>query len=279
MAIHRYVLCDVFTSERLKGNALAVFTRALGLSGELMQAIAREMNLSETVFVMPASDGAHARLRIFTPTRELLFAGHPVLGSAVVLGGPLQTEVVRLETGRGIVDVRLEREGARIVFGWMQQPVPKVTAWEEQGALLAALGLAKTSMPIELYDNGTSHLMVKIDSRSAVADLEPDLKALEHISAGVSVFAGEGTEYKTRMFAPAMGVPEDPATGSAAGPLAWHLVRHAALAPGATLRLEQGAEVGRPSTLYARVEGDAAAPEAILVGGAAVVVGRGELML
>ena len=279
MATHRYVLCDVFTSERLKGNALAVFTRATGLSDALMQAIAREMNLSETVFVMPATAGAHARLRIFTPTRELPFAGHPVLGSAVVLGGPLQAEVVRLETGRGLVDVRLSREGARIVFGWMRQPVPTVAAWDAQVELLAALGVTRASLPIELYDNGARHLMVKIESELAVAELSPDLKALERVSAGISVFAGEGTEYKTRMFAPALGVAEDPATGSAAGPLAWHLVRHGALDPGVTVRLAQGAEVGRPSTLYARVEGDAAAPESLMVGGAAVVIGRGELML
>ncbi len=279
MGTYRYVLCDVFTSERLKGNALAVFTRAHDLSGELMQAIAREMNLSETVFVVPATQGAHARLRIFTPTRELAFAGHPVLGSAVVLGGPLQTEVVRLETGRGTVEVSLEREGPRIVFGWMQQPIPTVAPWHEQEALLAALGHAKACLPIELYDNGVRHLMVKVESRASVAELAPDSKALERVAAGVSVFAGEGTEYKTRLFAPAMGVVEDPATGSAAGPLAWHLVRHALLAPGVTARLEQGAEVGRPSTLYARVEGDVDAPRAIVVGGAAVVVGRGELML
>src|SRR5438046_7357947 len=125
MAAFRYVVADVFTDTALQGNQLAVFTDARDLAEELLQPLAREMNFSETVFVLPPEQGGHVRLRIFTPVAELPFAGHPVLGSAFVLGAPLQLGEIRLETDAGIVPVTLEREGARIVFGWMQQPIPE----------------------------------------------------------------------------------------------------------------------------------------------------------
>src|SRR5919204_2465485 len=119
----RYVVADVFTDRSLAGNQLAVFTDGRDVDVETMQALARELNLSETVFVLPAEDGGHARIRIFTPVTELAFAGHPVLGSAFVLGAPLQLGEIRLETGAGVVPVALERDGVRITFGWMAQPV------------------------------------------------------------------------------------------------------------------------------------------------------------
>src|SRR5437867_6910830 len=118
----RYVVADVFTDKPLTGNQLAVFTDARELEDATMQALAREMSFSETVFVLPAEGDGHARIRIFTPASELPFAGHPTLGSAFVLAQPLQLVEIRLETGSGTVPVRLEREGARITFGWMTQP-------------------------------------------------------------------------------------------------------------------------------------------------------------
>jgi trans-2,3-dihydro-3-hydroxyanthranilate isomerase len=120
----RYVVADVFTDRPLAGNQVAVFTDARELSDEDMQRLAREMNFSETVFVLPAEDDGHARMRIFTPRDEIPFAGHPTLGTAFVLGGPLQLAEIRLETRSGVVPVALEREGDRIVFGRMQQPLP-----------------------------------------------------------------------------------------------------------------------------------------------------------
>ncbi len=280
MVSYRYVLCDVFSDQPLAGNPLAVFTRANDLSSETMQAIAREMNLSETAFVSRPSSGGHARIRIFTPTHEVPFAGHPVLGTAVVLGGALQAEVVRLETGRGVIDVRLERDGARIVFGWMQQPVPTVSDFALAPQLLEALGVAGPTLPIELYDNGPRHALVCVADRSTVAQLKPDQQRLAELPVDcISVFAGEQRRYKTRVFAPRAGVAEDPATGSAAGPVAFHLVRHGLLMPGEDLQIEQGVELARPSILIARVEGSARQPDAIVVGGAAVVVGRGELLV
>src|ERR687885_1082982 len=122
----RYVVCDVFTDTPLTGNQLAVFTDARGLNDERMQALARELKFSESTFVFPPEEGGHAKMRIFTPAAEIPFAGHPTLGTAFVLAAPLQLPEIRLETGSGIVPVRLEREQDRIVFGRMDQPLPTV---------------------------------------------------------------------------------------------------------------------------------------------------------
>jgi trans-2,3-dihydro-3-hydroxyanthranilate isomerase len=281
VATLRYVVADVFTDTPLEGNGVAVFTDARELPEERLQPLARELNLSETVFVYPAEQGGHAKIRIFTPATEVKFAGHPTLGTAYVLAGPLQLEEIRLETGVGMIPVRLEREGARIVFGWMTQVVPTVTAYEPADALLAALGVESSLLPVELYDNGLPHVYVTVRNEDEVAALKPDLRALSELPAvlGVNCFAGQGTSWKTRMFAPAGGVPEDPATGSAAGPLACHVVRHGLVEPGAELTISQGREIKRPSTLYARVQGTPDKIEKVEVGGSAVVVARGEFRL
>jgi trans-2,3-dihydro-3-hydroxyanthranilate isomerase len=281
MGTLRYVLCDVFTDTPLAGNPLAVFTDARGLSADRRQALASEMGRSETVFVQPAEAGGHARLRIHTPCRELAFAGHPTLGAAFVLGQPMQLPAIRLETGAGLVEVELEREGARVVFGRMGQPIPKVEPAPEPEAVLSALGVARSSLPIEVYDNGIRHALVTLDAPDEVAALRPDPRRLAAIAGidGFSVSAGSGTSYTTRMFAPAAGVAEDPATGSAAGPIAVHLGRHGRVAFGQEIRIAQGAELGRVSTLYACAYGSAERIERVEVGGAAVVVARGEFRL
>jgi trans-2,3-dihydro-3-hydroxyanthranilate isomerase len=280
---HRYVICDVFTDRPLTGNQLAVFTDATKIAPETMQALAREMNFSESTFVLRPDAGGDVKIRIFTPTREIPFAGHPTLGTAVVLGGPLQTDRVRIETGNGIVPVRLEREGPRIVFGRMEQPLPSIETLAEDAAraLCTALGVERSLLPIEVYDNGIRHAFVALSSREEVAGLKPQLERIERIASilGVSTFAGSGKEYKTRMFAPSGGVAEDPATGSAAGPLAVHLARHGWTGFGDEIRIEQGAEIARPSTLYARAIGSAQKLEQVEVGGAAVIVARGEFAI
>jgi trans-2,3-dihydro-3-hydroxyanthranilate isomerase len=277
----RYVVADVFTDTPLEGNALAVFTDARDLDPLTMQALARETKLSETVFVLPAeADDADVRIRIFTPAQELPFAGHPTLGSAFVLGGPLQRIVIRLETGAGVVPVELEREGARIVFGRMDQPLPTWALFEREAELLAALGVERSGLPVEIYALGPSHVYVELESPDAVAALRPDLVALERVTdAGVNCFARAGGDWKTRVFVPAFGVPEDPATGSAAGPLAVHLARHGRIEFGDEIEISQGAEIARPSKLYARVEGSADRLERVVVGGSAVVVARGEFTI
>jgi trans-2,3-dihydro-3-hydroxyanthranilate isomerase len=270
----RYVVADVFTDTPLAGNQLAVFTDAREVPDGLMQRLAKEMNFSETVFVLPKEGDGHVRIRIFTPQRELPFAGHPTLGSAFVLGGPLQLIEIRLETGQGVVPVRLEREGARIVYGAMEQPYPTVEPFAEADGLLAALGVERPELPVEVYDNGMQHAYVALASEDAVARLEPDLAALGRFDVGVNCFAGSDGRWKTRMFAPAHGVAEDPATGSAAGPLALHLVRHGLVEAGSRIEISQGAEIGRPSTLYASAD-----DERVEVGGSAVIVARGEFRL
>jgi trans-2,3-dihydro-3-hydroxyanthranilate isomerase len=276
----RYVVCDVFTDRPLTGNQLAVFTDARAIPDAMLPLLAREMNFSETVFVYPANAGGHARIRIFTPGRELPFAGHPVLGAAFVLGGPLQLETIVLETGIGLVPVALQREGPRIIFGWMTQPIPKLETVPEAAAILAALGGVKAALPVERYVNGPRHVMVNIDSPDQVAGLVPDFAALARATDdGVSCFAGSGKRWKTRMFAPGHGINEDPATGSAAGPLACHLLRHGRIASGDEIEIAQGAEIGRPSTLYARVTGTRETIGAVEVGGCAVPVARGEFRL
>ena len=259
----------------------AVFTDGRGLDDETMQSIARELKLSETTFVFPAEQGGHAKVRIFTPASELPFAGHPTLGTAFVLAAPMQLLEIRLETGMGIVPVRLEREGDRIVFGRMEQPLPTVEPYEPEAELLSALGVERSELPVERYDNGAQHVYVALGSEEEVARLRPDLNRLGELEGvvGVNCFAGSDGRWKTRMFAPAGGVPEDPATGSAAGPLALHLARHGRIAFGDEIEITQGVEIDRPSTLYARDDGSADNVERVEVGGSAVVIARGELQV
>jgi trans-2,3-dihydro-3-hydroxyanthranilate isomerase len=278
----RYVLVDVFTDTPLAGNQLAVFTDAREIPEELLQPLAREINYSETVFVLQPEQGGHARIRILTPAAELLFAGHPTLGAAFVLAAPLQLGEIRLETGSGIVPVRLDRdETGAITFGRMEQPIPTVEPYGEAGPLFDALGIAGSELPVEAYDNGIRHVYVALPTEDDVAALKPDLGRLGDLPAGVgfNCFAGSGSKWKTRMFAPGGGVAEDPATGSAAGPLALHLARHGRIAFGDEIEISQGAELGRPSTLYAKAEGSSEQVERVEVGGSAAVVARGEFRL
>jgi trans-2,3-dihydro-3-hydroxyanthranilate isomerase len=276
--MHSYVIADVFTDTPLEGNPVAVFTDAGDLSSELMQRIAREMNLSETVFVLPGDSDADARIRIFTPSTELPFAGHPTLGTALILREPTGKDMITLATGAGLVPVRFERADGRITAGCMRQPIPTWGPYEHADQLLEALGVSASQLPVEAYRNGPRHVFVVLTSEQAVAALEPDMTALGKLpDIGVSCTAGSGTRWKSRMFAPAYGVAEDPATGSAAGPLALHLARHGRIAFGQEIEIHQGAEIGRPSTLYARVEGTGDQVETVEVAGSAVVVANGEL--
>jgi trans-2,3-dihydro-3-hydroxyanthranilate isomerase len=265
-----YTVLDVFTDTPLQGNALAVFPDADGLGEELMQRTARELNLSETAFLLPGN-----RIRIFTPTGELPFAGHPVLGSAFVVAERDAVDEVRLTTGAGPVRVTL-RDG----YGEMEQPIPTIEPFEPVTELLAALGVERAELPVEAYCNGPVHVYVALPDEETVARLAPDLRAVARLGElGVACVAGSGARFKSRNFAPGLGVPEDPATGSAAGPLALHLARHGRIGFGAQIEIRQGEEIARPSRLYARVEGSADHVEKVLVGGNAVVVARGEYRL
>ncbi len=161
----RYVVVDVFTDAALAGNQLAVFTDARELDAGLMQALALELGFSETAFVLPGEADGQVRIRIFNPREEMAFAGHPVLGTAWVLAQPLQRGVIELETGVGLVPVELDRdESGAIVFGRMTQPVPTIETYRDADALLNALGIKESLLPIERYDNGVLHTFVALES-------------------------------------------------------------------------------------------------------------------
>ncbi|HLY47830.1 MAG TPA: PhzF family phenazine biosynthesis protein [Solirubrobacteraceae bacterium] len=277
MSARSYTVVDVFTDTPLQGNALAVFTDANGMTDELMQRTARELNLSETAFVLSGPGGADAAVRIFTPADELPFAGHPVLGTAFVLATRAQSTNVTLATAAGPVPVALRWRDGAVTYGEMDQPIPTREDFPYAEALLEALGLERSELPIEAYRNGPVHVYVALRDEAAVAALRPDGAALADLGAGfgISCFAAQGDRVKTRMFAPALGVPEDPATGSAAGPLALHLARHGRIAFGQQIEIRQGEEVGRPSRLYAWVEGSGAGVDRVVVGGSAVIVAAG----
>jgi trans-2,3-dihydro-3-hydroxyanthranilate isomerase len=273
--LHPYFVCDVFTSEPLQGNQLGVFTDGRPFSAGQMQRLAREMNFAETVFLLPPQDGGDARLRIFTPSAELPFAGHPILGTAFVVGTALGSGAVTLETGAGLVSISLERSGDKIMFGRMSQPIP---AWEQfarERELLDILGAGSSRLPVELYRNGPPHVYIQLESEDAVTALRPDMAALANLGVAVNCFAGHGRLWKTRMFYPSAGVPEDPATGSAAGPLAIHLARYGRIGFGEQIEIRQGAEIGRPSVLYATVTGDRDKITSVEVAGAALIVAQG----
>lgn len=268
-----FVIADVFTATPLTGNQLAVFTDATDIDASLLQPIAREIGFSETVYVYPDD-----RVRIFTPDRELPFAGHPVLGTAHLLATSRRAREVTLQTGVGPVRLTFDERGR----GRMVQPLPSVAQWDgDSAALHDALGVARSGAPIDVYDNGIRHLFVVLDEPAAVAALRPDGGRIATLvpDSTLSCIAGTGTEWKSRMFAPAFGVTEDPATGSAAGPLAVHVCRHGLAEWGAELTVTQGVEIARPSTLYAVARGSDDRLDAVEVAGDTVVVGRGTFEL
>lgn len=275
---HPYEIVDVFTDRPLHGNPVAVFTAGEAVPSRLMQAAALELNLSETVFVLPEDGEADVTVRIFTPDVELPFAGHPVLGTAFVVGERQNLATVKLRTRVGIVPVRLTREHGEIVFGEMDQPIPAVSMYEHPDTLLLdALGVeGEPALPIERYVNGPAHVVVVLRDPEQVRALDPDMGALARLGEyTISCCALDGGGVKTRCFAPSLGVSEDPATGSAAGPLALHLARHGMIGFGQAVWIEQGTEIGRPSRLQARVEGSPEVTEGVVVGGSAVPVARG----
>ncbi|GAA0707948.1 PhzF family phenazine biosynthesis protein [Dactylosporangium roseum] len=288
--MYGYVIADVFTETALAGNPLAVVLDATGLSAGRMQRIAREMNLSETTFVLPPAAGGDVRVRIFTPIGELPFAGHPTFGTAVVLaetGHPgTHGEELRMETGMGVVPFRLHRgrHGGRRVWGArMLQPIPVWEPYDRADELLDALDVPVSTLPVEVYRNGPRHVFVGLDGEAALAGLRVDLRALAtHPDLAANCFAptGDPAVWRTRMFSPAYGVTEDAGTGSAAGPLALHLARHGRVPLGTRITVRQGVEMGRPSTIHARVDGTldrAGGIERIEVSGTAVVVAAGRL--
>lgn len=294
---------DVFTDRPFAGNPLCVVLDGTGLSSDQMQAIAREMNLSETTFVLPPTDPKAAYwMRIFTPAKEIPFAGHPSVGTAYVMACagrfPLHGPVTRIfqQVGVGTLPLDIEvadgRPGRVIMtqgrpsFGPILRDLTPVA-----GALgLDPLDLAKAKLPMQVVSTGLEHLMVPAPDLDSMRSLRPNLGLLEDIlkdcgALGCFVFCRETMSPETlahaRMFAPGAGVPEDPATGSAAGPLGAYLAVHGALpADRRSFVIEQGVEMGRPSQIWVEVGLDAEGlPTTIRVGGTTVPVIRGTIQI
>ncbi len=300
---YRFVQVDVFTEQIFGGNPLAVFPDASGLQDAEMQAIAKEMNLSETTFVLPPTDPTcAARVRIFTPARELAFAGHPTIGTAFVLASsgrlPTGSTDLALEEGVGSVPVRLEGDPAAPAFLWMRHP-PATFGSQllERDALAHALRLSPADLlddaPIVVGSTGSPFLYVPLRNREAVDCAELDVPALlaifaDEAAVGVFIFAPDGVDASSnqwvysRMFAPhTSGIPEDPATGSASGPLGAYLVRYGLVPSSDHARIvsEQGTKMGRQSFVHIRVRRGGTPTEEIEVGGSVVPVLEGELRL
>ncbi len=295
-----YLHYDVFTNRPFEGNQLAVFTDARGLSAEQMQAMTREMNFSESTFLLPAeTPGTDIRMRIFTPGAELPMAGHPTIGSTFALAdsGVIAAGAERFVFGLGVgpTIVELTWSGSRLEFAWMDQKTPEVRPPASPAAdILQSIGVAPSmldprGLPVEEVSCGVPFIYVPLASRAAVDAAEPDLRAMRALRSAfpgghnaVFLFAvepagGEVTVY-SRMFAPDLGVPEDAATGGASGPLGCYLVAHGLVRESGWKDMIslQGVKMGRPSRIHMRITADS--PTAITrvqVGGQAVKVGSG----
>lgn len=300
----KFYQADVFTSEPFGGNPVAVFPDADGLSDDQLQQIAREMNLSETVFVFPPTDkAAVVRLRIFTPTQELPFAGHPVIGTFYLLAQlglvPLTGSVTRLlyECNIGLFPVELRGTAKEIEHVVMSQPKPefldRVEDEEDFYKLALSLGLPKYAVaeaksPIEVVSTGLPVLILPIRTLTAIRSIRPDPSAITDLCGrfganGIMVFTTVTVEpdstVHTRMFAPAIGILEDPATGSASGALGAYLVHHRIIdaKPTAEIVSEQGYEMDRPSRILIQVDSTDSVIQEVKVGGECVTVVEGEL--
>ncbi|MDT6985776.1 PhzF family phenazine biosynthesis protein [Streptomyces lusitanus] len=277
--MHDYLIVDAFARSPLEGNPVAVFLDCADLDARTMQAIAREMNLSESTFVLPPEKSGDVRIRIFTPVNELPFAGHPMLGTAVALGVTLKRDRLAVETAMGTIPCDLDgtRDDGPVAVR-MRQPAPVWEPYEHAGALLRALGVQSSTAPVEIYRNGPRHVFVGLPGVDELSALHPDHKALSRFpDMAANCFAGHGTSWRARMFSPAYGVVEDAATGSAAGPLAIHLARHGFAEYGQDIEILQGVEMGRPSLMTATAEGADDHVETVHVRGHGVVAAQGVL--
>jgi trans-2,3-dihydro-3-hydroxyanthranilate isomerase len=289
----RFHTLDVFTETPFAGNPLAVVLGADGLSTAQMQIIAREFNLSETIFVMAPRDPAHtARVRIFFPTAEIPFAGHPTIGCAILLAeeahqGDFGTTIT-LEEEAGLVPVSVARKGDRISAELTAPVLPYPAGGTPDVALLAAaLDLAPSDIGPHspgVHEGGPRFLYAPLRSLDALARarvVEPHwsrLIAAHGVDSAYLYAPGEGCDYRARMFSPTAGIPEDPATGSASAILAAQLLANGAVPDGTThLTLHQGVEMGRPSTLGLTIEAAGSALTRVRIAGSAVRIGDGRL--
>jgi trans-2,3-dihydro-3-hydroxyanthranilate isomerase len=298
---YRYLHLDVFTAAPFGGNQLAVFLDGRGLNAGTQQAIAKEMNFSETTFVLPAeAPQTDMRVRIFTPGLELPMAGHPTIGTAFALAraGIISPRDARVVFGLGVgpTEVALTWEHADLSFAWMSQAAPVFgEALSDRAGIAAALGLPESalaaSLPVAVGSTGVPYLLVPLRYWAAIYPASLNAAAYEQfkrpysIAGDVCVYlfttepASDGATAYARMFGPAIGIGEDPATGSACGPLGGYLVRHGIVSTNvaASMRCLQGVKMGRPSSIHIAVDLEAGQISRVRVGGQAVVAGEGIL--
>lgn len=277
---HRYRVVDVFTTNPLEGNALAVFPDAGGLNDATMQRIARELNLAETVFVVPSSrEGCVVGLRIFTPRKEMEFAGHPTVGASFVLR---DEGIVGSNCGGFVLDEKVGPVPVRVEMGerpmmWLRTPPIHDGRRYEPSLCAQVLGLEPGQLldiPPQLLSAGNPTLLVAVRDRDAVDRAWLDLHGVRALMDGdpcpicVFVFTPTSEGAYSRMFAPEYGIPEDPATGSSTGPLAAFMMRYGLVprADGTRFVSEQGTKMGRRSMLHVQIRGEGGA-DGIDVGG------------
>jgi trans-2,3-dihydro-3-hydroxyanthranilate isomerase len=296
---YKYLHYDVFTGEPFRGNQLAVFTDARRMEPWRMQALAREMNFSESTFILPSEQaGTDIRMRIFTPAVEMPMAGHPTIGSTFALAhtGVIPSGSTRFVFGLNIgpIPVDLEWEGGRLRFAWMTQGHPEFGPEIADRQIVAdTLGLSAMDLhddlPVQQVSCGVPFLFVPLEDRTAVDRAVSDAAAFRRLGAvidrdlAIFLFAlsppgAEETAY-SRMFAPGFGIVEDPATGSASGPLGCYLVRHGVVSGSDAQRIVslQGVAMGRDSRIHIAIAGSRDDITGVRVGGEAVLVGEGEL--
>jgi len=294
---------DVFTDRPLTGNPLAVILDGEGLSSEEMQTIAREMNLSETTFVLPPTrKEANYKVRIFTPRKEIPFAGHPSIGTAYALieEGTIAvkegTTTIRQELGIGVLPIEIEqdKDGRHLIT--MTQGQPKLGQILEDTQKVAdalrvtAAQVGFENLPVQVSSTGLNQLMIPVRSSEQVRNLSPNFELLKEFerklnATGCCVFTLRKPDPNVlvhmRFFAPEAGVQEDPATGSAAGALGAYLVAHGTFGPKSpvSFAIEQGIEIQRPSKIAVTVQQAKGTPTVVKVGGSAVTVLNGEIVL
>jgi trans-2,3-dihydro-3-hydroxyanthranilate isomerase len=300
-ALHklRYQLVDVFTNQRFGGNQLAVFTNGRGVPADVMQKIAKELNLAETTFVLPPDNPANDwRVRIFTPAVEMPMAGHPTVGTAFVLAREHLVDLdarpsISLEEKAGLISVSFEfgDDGGLLIH--MKQPLPSLgPEFTDRAAIADMLSLDEVDLddyPLEVGSCGVPFLFVPIKSLAAIGSIKIRLDVWEqvlknHAAPQIFTFTREvvhpGSTVHSRMFAPALGIPEDPATGIASGPLGGYLIKHGLVTDSpAAIVSEQGIEMGRPSFIHIQIDQVNGQFSRVLVGGECVYIGEGVIEL
>jgi trans-2,3-dihydro-3-hydroxyanthranilate isomerase len=288
---YRYLHYDVFTDRRFGGNQLAVFPEASGLATEMMQQIAREIGFAESTFVTAANGaGTDVRMRIFTPGTEMPMAGHPVVGTTFALAREGTIAAGRADWIFGLnvgpTPVSMQWTGSRLDFAWMTQRAPDFgPTFDDIPRVAAALGLrtddiASTGLPVQQVSCGVPFVLVPVATRAAVDRALPDLRLLDfeaYLFTTDRTGATDSATTYSRMFAPALNVYEDPATGSASGPLGSYLVRHSVATPeqGRSILNLQGVKLGRPSWIHISVESAGGDISRVRVGGTSVFVAEG----